>query len=346
MCEAVLQTLLYFPMTEAEPGPISRPNSTLGILPPLAQLRFVNAGLEKNSYPREHYSRQFSVTPDRQTPQSQRTPLITWPDADPIEELREAKAWAVKEAKLLERFHAGRVILRKEEPEQYGIFGGDPEYWDSQTSHWKTQYEKLARVYDRRKQLEAEGRAVNGYAQSLFLSPIQSPSPPQSDGVLLATAAGIKKRKPTATRPSKQPIKKTSSQKRENRSPQLSQLTPKNSPNSSSKASRKHTETAKEQDVPEGNSIQASFGTRPPRQMTDPIPKDRPHLVTESALGPRINTSRVSKTTTKKTRRQKNIHLRGPQAPHVLPWTLRSRDAISYRETGTRAASKKKRRPG
>lgn len=197
-------------MTESQPDPISRPNSALARPPHLAQLRFVNARLEKNPHPREHYSRQFS--PDRQTPESQRTPFITWPDPDPIEELKEAKAWATEETKRLERFYAGRVSLRKEEPEKYGIFGEDPEYWDSQTSQWKAEYEKLVEEYDRRKQLEAEGKAIEGYAEALRLSPIQSLSSPPPNGVLRATPTGVDKHKPAATSPFWQTVTKSPSQ--------------------------------------------------------------------------------------------------------------------------------------
>ncbi|CAF9919814.1 MAG: hypothetical protein ALECFALPRED_001310 [Alectoria fallacina] len=204
-------------MTESQPDPISRPNSALAGPPHLAQLRFVNARLEKNPHPREDYSRQFS--PDRQTPESQRTPFIPWPDIDPIEDLKEAKAWAAEEAKRLEQFYAGRVLLRKEEPEKYGIFGEDPEYWDSQTSHWKFEYEKLAEEYDRRKQLEAQGNANEEYAEALLLSPIQSSSSSPSDGISRATAAGIDKHKPAAIRPSRQTFTKSPSQHLKKRSP-------------------------------------------------------------------------------------------------------------------------------
>ena len=205
-------------MTEAQPDPVSRPNSARNGPPHFAQLHLVNAGLEKDAHPRECYSRQFSVTPDRQTPESQRTPQITWPDRDPIEDLKEAKAWAANEAKRLEKFYAGRVLLRKEEPEQHGIFGEDSEYWDSQTDHWKTEYEKLAQEYDRRKHLEAEGKADKGYAEALVLSPIQSPSSPPSNGILRPTAARVKEHKPVATRSSQQPVTKSPSQNLKKRS--------------------------------------------------------------------------------------------------------------------------------
>ena len=338
---------LPFSMTESEPDPITRPNSTLCSLPALAQLHRVNARFEKNPHRREHYSRQFSVTPERQTPESQRTPLIIWPEIDPVEDLKEAKAWAANEAQRLERFHAGRVLLRREEPERYGIFGEDPEYWDSQTSHWKTEYEKLAEEYDRRQQMEAEGKAHEGYAQSLLLSPVQSPSPPPSNGILRVTAAGIKKQRPTATRPSQL----TAAKDRMKRSPQLSQLTPLESSNRISKTSnrREHTNKPKEKDVEEEILAQAFPSRKPIRETTNPITKHSSELVTtraSRASRPRTNPWRASKTTKKKAKRQTQTRSMSPQTPRVLPWTLRSRLAVSYRETSISLASKRKGRLG
>lgn len=331
-------------MNEAQSDPITRPNSTLNRLPALAGLRFVNAGLEKNPHPREHYSRQFSVTPERQTPESQRTPHITLPDPDPVEILEEIKGWAADEAKRLEKYYAGRVLLRKEEPEQYGIFGEDPEYWESQISHWRVEYNKLTEEYDRRKRLEVEGKVHEGFAQALLLSPIPSPSPPPSDGILQATAHGIKKHIPTATRPSKKPVIKSPSQHHKKRSPQMSELTPADSrngiPNSSER--QKYGQLVKKQDTDEEHLAPASVDRRPGRQLIDPMRKHRPGTVSSGAPKQK-NTSRSLKTTTKIAKSQKKVR---SQTPRVLPWTLRSRDAISYRETGTRAAWKKKRRPG
>ena len=326
-------------MTESQLDPITRPNSTVGRLPALAQLHFVNAGLENNSHPREHYSRQFSVTPERQTPESQQTPHITRPDLDPVEVLEEVKGWAADEAKRLEQFYAGRVLLRKEEPEQYGIFGKDLKYWESQIEHWRSKYEKLAAEHDRRKQLEAEGKIHEGFAQALLLSPTQSPSPPPPDGILRATADGVKEHKPTATR---KPVAKSPLQPHKKR--QLSRLTSGESPNSISKASekRKYRETEKEQDMGEETWAPASLDKRARRQPIGPISKHSPDLVSNGAPGLRKNASRDLKFTTKIAKRQKKGRSR---APRVLPWTLRSRDAISYRETGTRAASKNNRRP-
>lgn len=187
-------------MTDAQLDPISRPNSALAGPPAIIQLHFVNARLEKNFQPREHFDRQFSVTPERQTPESQQTPLIAWPDIDPIEEVRKVKEWAANAAKPLAQFYAGRVLLQKEEPEKYGIFGEDIEYWESQISHWNFEYKKLSGQYERRKQLEVEGKAVAGYAQALLLSPLQSPSAPASNDIRQIRAPRKEKKKPANVR--------------------------------------------------------------------------------------------------------------------------------------------------
>ena len=306
-------------MTEAQSDPITRPNSAVDLPPFIAQLQSVNARLDKNSFPREHYDRQFSVTPERQTPESQRTPRITWPEPDPVEELEEAKEWAAKEAKRLETFYAGKLLLKKEEPERYGIFGEDPEYWYSQKAHWKSEYEKLEKEYNRRKQWEVEGKAANGWAQSLLLSPIQASAPAPSDGNLLATAAGVREKRPTATR-SHQPLVSTSqSPQRGKGSLQLSQLIPKD----------------------DTNTIPIALGKRKHTEETDTLDLDgirrKPH-------GSQRENSRITKTTTKKARGEKRLGFPDVEAPRGLPWTLRSRSAISYRETGTRVSSGRKRR--
>ena len=310
---------LFYPVTESQPDPITRPNSALSVWPFLARLDLVNAGLEKKPHPREHYSRQFSVTPERQTPESQRTPHITWPEPDPVDELNEAKEWAAKEAKRLENFYAGRLLLKKEEPERYGIFGEDTDYWYSQKAHWKSEFEKLEEEYNRRRQWEAEGKATDGWAQSMLLSPIKASPRPPLDGILLATAASTTKKTPTATRSSQQPVSTSQSPHRGEGSSQPSQLTPKDGLNIIPIASgkRKHADATAISDLKEG--------------------RRKPHR------SQREN-ARITKTMTKKARREKRLDFPDAEAPRCLPWTLRSRSTISYRETGTRVSSGRKRR--
>ncbi|KAF6236313.1 hypothetical protein HO173_005566 [Letharia columbiana] len=183
-------------MSDSDYEPISQPNSTINGFPSFCQVQLVTKGLEKNPFPREDFYRQFSVTPERQTPESQRTPHWSIPDPD---DYREAAEGAEEAAESLKRFYGGRVLLR-EDPDGSMICGHDSAHWRSKATSWLDEIQKLQELYEKRIEQEQRGEAEKGHAQALFLSPIQSPSPPQSDGVLLATAAGIKKRKPTAAR--------------------------------------------------------------------------------------------------------------------------------------------------
>ena len=333
-------------MTEAQPDPISRPNSALAGPPHLAQLRFVNASLEENPHPREHYSVQFSVTPDRQTPESQRTPHITWPDPDPIEQLRELKAWAAEEATRLDKFYAGRVLLRKEEPERYGIFGEDPLYWDSQIFHWKAEYEKLAEEYDLRKQLEAQGNADEGYAEALLLSPLQLPSLPPSDGIL--PASKTERQKPVIARLPEQPIAKSQVQPRK-KMPHPQQPIPDPSTESITKGTRSRKRSCiglRRMKKDERSFDQTRLKKRHRMEDADLTPTHKSNPVAKTARGLRKKNSRISKDSTREASKRKKLASSMSRIPRVLPWSLRPRHAISYRETNIRAASAKKRRPG
>ncbi|MCJ1459109.1 hypothetical protein MMC28_009486 [Mycoblastus sanguinarius] len=169
-------------MPGSDTDPISRPNSANDGLPVLVQLQLVDTELEKNPLPRTDFGRHFSLTPERHTPESQRTPVLNTPsDLDPAEELRDAKAWAAQEAKSLQRFYLGRELLREEEPEQHGIFSEDPYYWRCQARHWLSETYKHVNEFETRKLSEQRGDSKEGYARTLLISPIQSPSPPPSN---------------------------------------------------------------------------------------------------------------------------------------------------------------------
>ena len=325
--------------------PVSRPNSALDGWPYIIQLRFVNARLEKNALPREHFDRQFSVTPDRQTPESQQTPLIALPLPNPVEELEKAKFWAAKEAERLREFYAGRVILRKEEPERYGIFGKDPDYWYSQKSHWETEYEKMVVEFDKRKQLEAEGRAVHGYADALLSSPIQSPSAPASDDIILPDGAPGKKA-PTPdiiSLPEEPTVKVRLAPSKKVPHPQ--QPTPDYSSDSVLKArkSRKNPHAKLKGWENEKTSFDGTkSGKTQRRKMPDHKPTLKPDTVTQSAKQPRQRHWKISKANAKGWLAKGTNKPREPRAARSLPWDLRPRDAISYRERGTRAVKKQK----
>lgn len=95
-------------MSHSDYEPITRPNSAI---PSFCQVQYVNEGLEQNPHPREDFYRHFSVTPERQTPESQRTPVrpVFYP-----EEYAEAADAAKKATTSLKRFYVGRRLLRED----------------------------------------------------------------------------------------------------------------------------------------------------------------------------------------------------------------------------------------
>ena len=149
--------------------PCSAPEAKTG-LPPIVQLYLVDEALERNPEPREDFYRQDSITPDTETP----PPEII---------LQESKDFAAMVAKSLKQFHAGRVMLRKEEAEQHGDLEQDPEYWVSKAYRWRKLGTVCSAEWRKRKKKEREMEAEKGYADALLLSPAQSLSPAPSGRV-------------------------------------------------------------------------------------------------------------------------------------------------------------------
>lgn len=164
---------------ESRSLPCSNEEAKAG-MPVMVQLHLVNAALEKNPQPREDFYRQYSVTPERRTPEGERTPPP--PTYSPAEILRSSKAYAAKVAKGLKQFHAGRVMLRKEEAGQYGVLEEDPDYWASKIDHWHDEGWRLMKEMGRRKKLELKGEAKEGYALTMLSSPLQSNLPTLTKG--------------------------------------------------------------------------------------------------------------------------------------------------------------------
>ena len=125
-------------MSTSDYDPISRPNSAFDEIPG-CQLQLVDEGLERTPYRREEFYRKFSVTPKRQTPESQRTP--DWPRSDP-EEIRKAADAAWEAANSLKRFYTGRVLLRKD-PDGSMICGYTMAHWQSKTKEWLNEVQRL-----------------------------------------------------------------------------------------------------------------------------------------------------------------------------------------------------------
>ena len=181
--------------------PCSAPEAKAG-LPPFVQLYLVDEALRRNPEPREDFYRQYSITPERQTP--------------PAVILQEAKDFAANVAEGLKKFHAGRVLLRKEEAEQHGDLEQDPDYWISKAYRWRGHGSSFLRELRKRRKKERKKEAEEGYANALFLSPAQSLSPATSDRVPSEITqqskpfAGISSGSPEINMHPSQPLAKTS----------------------------------------------------------------------------------------------------------------------------------------
>ena len=127
--------------------PCSNEEARVG-MPAMVQLHLVDAALAKNPHPREDFYRQYSVTPERQTPERERTPPPPTYSRGTL--LAQEKAFAAGVATTLKKFHVGRVKLREEEAEQQGVPEEDPEYWSSQAEKWQGELWRLIKEMDKR----------------------------------------------------------------------------------------------------------------------------------------------------------------------------------------------------
>ena len=147
--------------------PCSAPEAKVG-LRTIVQLDLVDEGLKRNPGPRENFYREYTATPEPQTNE---------------ECLQEAKDFAAKVAEGLKKYHAGRVLLRREEAVQHGDLENDPDYWMSKAYRWREFGTDCFVERRKRRKMERRGEAEEGYADALFLSPAQSLSPPPSGRV-------------------------------------------------------------------------------------------------------------------------------------------------------------------
>ena len=289
--------------------PCSNPEAKIG-LPTLVQLHLVNAGLERNPRPRDDFYRQYSVTPERKTPEEERTPPPPVYSPGTVREKR--KAWATRVAKGLKQFHAGRVLLRKEEAEQDKVLEEDPEYWSLKAKRWQDEGTRLVREMGKRKGLELKGEAKEGYALAMLASPLQSPSPPPSDGSRPEVAQELKKttaicdRLPEInTRPSQPPAGPAQGSSRPTPEPNPDYLP---SPTKGHKRTRAEVEGYEEEDMDQSSRVK----------------RQRKEIATAQQKGPK----------------RKNVPSKVALAQRTLPWKLRSRDVKSYRDLGTRMNTK------
>ena len=312
-------------MSTSDYDPISRPNSAFDEIPG-CQLQLVDEGLERNPHRREDFYREFSVTPERQTPESQRTP--DWPRPDP-EEFREVADAAWEAAQSLKRFYTGRVLFRKD-PDGSMICGYTTAYWQSKTKEWLNEVQRLEEQYEQRLDQEQKGGAQEGYAEALLLSP--PPSSPAADGISRTPTPNTKKRDPAVSRLSSSPTARTPPQSSKI-PPYMQQPTPNDSSesisevakgrNSSHGKSRRNDKDGKglDQIHPKKRRQRVKRGPKP-TYKSDPVAMPGGQL--------RTRIWRVSKANPKEASQRKKLSSVASQTTRSLPWDLRSRDAVSY----------------
>ncbi|KAL9132555.1 MAG: hypothetical protein Q9175_006273 [Cornicularia normoerica] len=337
-------------MIESDDKPRSLPCSNEEAkcgMPVMVQLHLVDAALEKNPLPREDFYRQYSITPERRTPEGDRTPPP--PTYSPGTILEKRKAWAASVAQGLKQFHIGRAMLRKEEAEQQGVLREDPDYWSSRADRWQDEMWKLMKEMGRRKKLELKGEAEEGYALTMLPSPLQSLSPPPSNVSLPAIAQHLKtttalsdKLPENSTRPSR-PLAGLSQRSL--------QPTPKHHPGYLPTLTKSQKRTYTEVDNQEEESMdQTSRTKRQRRELATAQQKLEQVPATKSTQGLGKNNSKVFRTIAKEGPKGRNVP-KASLAQRTLPWKLRSRVVKSYCETSTNSTkirghqAKKKIRP-
>ena len=324
-------------MDDFEDEPRSLPCSAeeAKYMPVMVQLHLVDAALEKGSLPREDFYRQYSVTPERQTPEEERTPLPPIYSRGKI--LKLEKEWALSVAKALKQFYAGRVLLRKDEAEQHGVLGESPEYWSSKANEWQDEGSKLLLEIANREQLELNGEAEEGYALAMLASPLQSPCLPSSDDDLPHIATDLHK----AAIPSSDLLSKGTrpSQLHAEASHEPSQSAPNHNPDSLSRSTKGRKRTFTDDDSHEQESSNQTRRTkRQPRAISAADNKEEPNPTTGTARDLGRNVPKATSTNAK-TRPRRNNKSKTSSAPRSLPWKLRSRGAPSNRETGVKTTA-------
>lgn len=298
----------------------------------IVQLYLVDEALKKSPLPREDFYAQYPVTPERQTPEDQRTPPPRKYTHE--ESLQISKDWATGVAEGLRQFHAGRVMLRREEAEQHRDLEQDPDHWDSKAKQWQDFGWRLIKELGKRKRKELKGEAKEGYAQAMLLSPAQSPSPAPLD-------IGLQK----VTQQSKPLVTLSDESPEINRRPSSQeplQSTPQHNGGSHATLTKGHKRTRKEYEDQEQSLEHTKRNKRQRREMATTQQKQEPVPVTKSTQGTRIATPRVRKNEAHAEPKvdDPSPNPRPPQPK--ISWELRPRKKISYRETGSRTIVKHK----
>ena len=298
-------------------------------MPVMVQLHLVDAALGTDSRPREDFYRQYSVTPERQTPEEERTPPPPIYSRGALAKLE--KEWALSVAEALKQFYAGRVMIRKFEAEQHGLLEEDPEFWSSKASEWQDEGWRLMVKMGRREQLELNGEAEEGYALEMFASPLQSPYLPSSDDDLPHVATDLHK----ATNPGSDLLSMDTrpSQLHAEASHEPSHSAPNHNPDSLSRSTKGRKRTlADDNSHEQESSDQIRHTKRQPRAILAAKHKQEPIPSTKPRRNPRRNVPKISRTNAKARPRRNNI-AKTSSAPRSLPWNLRSRSTTSNRQT-------------
>ena len=320
-------------MDEFEDEPRSLPCSAeeAKYMPVMVQLHLVDAALGKDSRPREDFYRQYSVTPERQTPEEERTPPPPIYSRGALAKLE--KEWALSVAKALKQFYAGRVLIRKFEAEQPGVLAEDPEYWSSKASEWQDEGWRLLVEIGGREQMELNGEAEEGYALEMLASPLQ-PRLPSSDDEFSQVATNLHK----DTIPSSDLLSNDTrpSQLHAEASHEPSQTASNHNPNSPARSLKvRKRAVADANSRGQENSDQIRRTKRQPRAIIAADHKQEPVPTTETAREPGRNVSKASRASAKARPRRKNVS-KFSSAPRSLPWKLRSRGTLSNRQTGVK----------
>ena len=310
--------------------PCSNPEAKVG-LPVIVQLHLADAGLEKNPYPREDFYRQYSITPERQTPEEERTPPPPIRSTEEI--LQDSKDWATGFADTLKKFHAGRIMLRKFEAEQHGVYQEDPDYWSAQAEDWQAELWTLVKEMGKRKKRELKGEAKPGYAQAMLLSPLQSPSPLP----LFSTVPKVLQHlKPSTAMNHESPeIDRRPSQPHEEPSQELLQPIPEHDPSdlhTFSKAQKR--KRSDDRDQEDESSELTGHSKRQRRQMTIPQGQELASA-TKMTQEPDKTVPKASRTKAHEEAKRHSFTAKTPLAQPRLPWKLRSRKVMSFGETSS-----------
>ena len=317
---------------KAEDEPLSPPCSAVEAkfgLPTIVQLHLVDDGLEQNPLPREDFYRQYS--PKRPSPKIVHTPL---PDIYTHEEtLRMSKDFAMKVANGLKQFHAGRVMLRREEAEQHGDLEQDPDYWDRKVAQMEDFAEELFLEVDKRKEKELKGEAKEGYAREMLLSPTGSPSRAPLDRGLSEVTEQSKPS--SATRDGSPPINRRPSQPHAGPSQEPLQSPPENNRDDPPTPLKGQKRTRSEVQDQEKSPAHTNRNKRQRREVATAQQKQEPVSVIKSTQGPERLIPSVPRTKPHETPKRKGLSPKPRSAQPTIPWDLRPRNRISYRETGS-----------